>query len=368
MLALIDQYRKELLMVNGLAASTVDTYTISIQAFCNFAKDELKTDPLKVKGPQLLQWIMHLKNTGIGNSRMVNHHYALKSFFAFLQKTSDNASNPAQTLPLLIKRHRQHTKPISTQDAFNLLDSFDQSTWHGLRNYTIVSLTWALGLRTSELTGLNVRDFETGQGKRTGLLRIRGKNKKQRALFVADRLFDELIRYLGHPKAPKKKRAPLFQTVSKTTAISNSRVQRIDKDQANKAGITGAVIPRVLRHAFATEMYHQNVPLTAIQAMMGHDSVAETSVYVHVSDKLKQLESLYFDHHQITVNGKGKKVRTLHMNDELIEIISQYLAIRELFYNSWLTPALFISKKGNRIAIRTMEDNLKKILLQTNFH
>ena len=56
------------------------------------------------------------------------------------------------------------------------------------------------------------------------------------------------------------------------------------------------------------------------------------------------------------------------MNEELIEILSQYLAVRELFYNNWLTPALFISKKGNRLAIRTMEDNLKKILLQTDFH
>ena len=80
------------------------------------------------------------------------------------------------------------------------------------------------------------------------------------------------------------------------------------------------------------------------------------------------LANLDFDSHKITVIGKGKKPRTLHMNDELIEILSQYLAVRELFCNSWLTPALFISKKGNRIAIRTMEDNLKKILLQTDFH
>ncbi len=80
------------------------------------------------------------------------------------------------------------------------------------------------------------------------------------------------------------------------------------------------------------------------------------------------IANLDFNNHQITVIGKGKKPRTLHMNDELIEILSQYLAVRELFYNSWLTPALFISKKGNRIAIRTMEDNLKKILLQTDFH
>ncbi len=79
------------------------------------------------------------------------------------------------------------------------------------------------------------------------------------------------------------------------------------------------------------------------------------------------LKNLDFDSHKITVMGKGKKPRTLHMNDQLIEIISHYLAVRDLFLNSWLTPALFISKKGNRLAIRTMEDNLKKILLCVDF-
>lgn len=288
MIALIDQYQKELLKVNGFAASTVETYILSVKAFCSFAKNELEMDPIKVKGPQLLKWILYLKNTGIGRSRLENHHYALKSFFTFLQKTGDNTSNPAQTLPLLIKRQRQRTKPISTQDAFKLLDSFDQSSWHGLRNYTMVSLLWALGLRTSELTGLKVRSFETGHGKQIGLLRIRGKNKKQRALFVVDRLFDDLTRYLIHPQSPRKKPAPLFQG-QPDTAISNNRVQRIVKDQAIKAGMATSVTPRVLRHSFATEMYHRNVPLSAIQAMMGHDSIADTSIYIHVSDKLKQL-------------------------------------------------------------------------------
>ena len=48
MLAMIDLYRKELLKVNGFAASTVDTYTISIKAFCSFAKNELHIDPVNV--------------------------------------------------------------------------------------------------------------------------------------------------------------------------------------------------------------------------------------------------------------------------------------------------------------------------------
>jgi len=69
---------------------------------------------------------------------------------------------------------------------------------------------------------------------------------------------------------------------------------------------------------------------------------------------------------KITVIGKGKKPRTLHINDELMEILCQYLAVREQFYNYWLTPALFVSKKGNRLAIRTMEDNFKNILLYSS--
>ena len=158
-----------------------------------------------------------------------------------------------------------------------------------MRNYIIVSIFWALGLRTSELTGLKVRDFQTGHGKRIGLLRVRGKNKKQRAQFVVDRLFDALLSYLAHPQSPKKKLAPLFPADTKTTAVTNDRVQRMVKDQGKKAGIQAGVTPRVLRHSFATEMYHQNVPLSAIQTMMGHDSIADTSVYIHVSDKLKQI-------------------------------------------------------------------------------
>jgi integrase/recombinase XerD len=152
----------------------------------------------------------------------------------------------------------------------------------------MVAVLWALGLRTSELTSLKVKSFETGHGKKIGLLRIRGKNKKQRALFVVDRLFDDLTRYLAHPQSPEKKRAALFPA-QPDTAISNNRLQNIVKQHAKKAGIKSRVTPRVLRHAFATEMYHQNVPLNAIQLMMGHDSIADTSIYVHVSDKLKQL-------------------------------------------------------------------------------
>ena len=78
------------------------------------------------------------------------------------------------------------------------------------------------------------------------------------------------------------------------------------------------------------------------------------------------LTDIDLEEKNITVTGKGNKPRTLHMNTELIDILCQYIAVRDRFCNSWLTPALFVSKKGNRLAIRTMEDNFKNILFYSS--
>ena len=78
------------------------------------------------------------------------------------------------------------------------------------------------------------------------------------------------------------------------------------------------------------------------------------------------IESIDIKNKKITVIGKGNKRRTLYMNAELISILSEWLAIRNNFLNSEKADALFISKKGNRLAIRTMEDNLKKIVRKAN--
>ncbi len=151
----------------------------------------------------------------------------------------------------------------------------------------IISMLWGLGLRLNELTSLMVKSFEPGHGKRTGLLRVKGKNRKQRALFVVDKLYDTLIEYLDDPQSPNKKNAPLFP-VEKGTAISNDRLQRMIKQYCSRANIKERVTPHVLRHSFATEMYHHNVPLSAIQSMLGHSNIAETSIYIHVSDQLQR--------------------------------------------------------------------------------
>jgi len=289
MIALIDEYQHELNSIFGFAEDTVENYVSCIVAFCAWVKDELHISPIDVQGSHVLKWMMELKEKGLSYSRLEHHKSALKTFYAMLIKMKIVRKNIASTLPSLRKRGISSVVPVSRDTVGKLLNVVDQSSWVGKRNYMIISMLWALGLRISELTGLSVGSFEPEhdpKGK-TGLLRVKGKNRKQRALFVVDKLYDNLIAYLSHPQSPKRKRDSLF-AVESGKAISNSRVQKKIKEYCTEAGIKERITPHVLRHSFATEMYHANVSLDAIQAMMGHDKMAETAVYIKVSDRLKK--------------------------------------------------------------------------------
>ena len=60
------------------------------------------------------------------------------------------------------------------------------------------------------------------------------------------------------------------------------------------------------------------------------------------------LENIDLKKNKIIVIGKGNKPRSLHINSELCDILCQYLAVRDQFYNSWLIAPNFASHRGVR--------------------
>jgi len=87
---------------------------------------------------------------------------------------------------------------------------------------------------------------------------------------------------------------------------------------------------------------------------------------VHLLD----ISDIDFDKKKLTVIGKRNKRRTLHLDNEMNAILIAWLAVRKHFLNHEISKALFLSKKGNRIAIRTIEYNFQNILskLDINVH
>jgi integrase/recombinase XerD len=284
-------YHKELATVAGFAPDTVENYEICLGKFFEFAASHLNIDPLAAGAKELLAWMTHLKGQRLSRSRLNHHRAALKHFFELLVKQKKRPDNPAELLFTLRKKTSDRNQPLNPAITLKLLRSMKRDTWIEERNFMIISMLWALGLRIAELTSLEVGSFEPEYEPKMnlGLLRVGGKGNKERVLFVVDKLYRNLVGYLQHPETPKQKNAPMFSTHNNSNkAISTDRARYMIKEVAAEAGIELYITPHILRHSFATDMYANDVPVAAIEAMLGHTTTDETAIYIHVSKARKQ--------------------------------------------------------------------------------
>ena len=284
----IELFRKELIEIACLTDNTVGIYLAMIYAYADYAKSVLHINLIDSKARHLHKWLYYLKTKNKGYNFIKDSKVALNKFFAFLVKTGHRESNPADKLPRVKVPKSTLNKPLATDTLVKLLNSFDKTTWMGMRNFTIIAMLWALGLRVKELRAIKRRDIdlEYDPDNKTGTLLVHGKGGKERTLFIVDDLFDTLFHYLRLKKTPKAGDSLIFPG-SKRPVIGRSRVRQMIMESAAKAGITSRVTPHVFRHTFATDMYKRKVPVEAIKDMMGHEAIRETSVYVHITDELQ---------------------------------------------------------------------------------
>jgi integrase/recombinase XerD len=78
-------------------------------------------------------------------------------------------------------------------------------------------------------------------------------------------------------------------------ALDRTRVWRLLRELATRAGLTTLPSPHTLRHSFATHLVEGGADLRAVQELLGHASLATTQRYTHVD--AKRLKKLHGKHH-----------------------------------------------------------------------
>ena len=151
----------------------------------------------------------------------------------------------------------------------------------GLRDRAALELLYGGGLRVSELTGLRPGDLDLERG----LVRVEGKGGRQRIVPMGRLAADAARRYLsrGRPHLGKQQEAAAFLLNARGRRISRQGVFGIVRSHAAAVGIEQPVTPHVLRHSFATHLLERGADLRVVQELLGHESLATTQVYTHVS-------------------------------------------------------------------------------------
>jgi integrase/recombinase XerD len=148
-----------------------------------------------------------------------------------------------------------------------------------LRDYAMLYLLYATGMRVSELVGLPVN----GCSLTAGHVRILGKGGKERIVPFGEIAAERLREYLesGRPALVKKISPYLFLS-NRGTAMTRTRFWQIVNALAISAGIRRSISPHMLRHSFASHLLAGGADLRAVQMMLGHSDITTTQIYTKI--------------------------------------------------------------------------------------
>ncbi len=175
-----------------------------------------------------------------------------------------------------------------------LMAAPDTSTPLGLRDQCMLELLYATGMRVSELVDLQLDQLLA----ESALLRVMHPNQQAERLIP---LSPETVVYLEQ-YVTKARPLILHSRTSEALFISTHGTQMtrqsfwlIVKKYAKKAGISMALSPHSLRHAFATHLLNNGADLHVVQLLLGHKNPSTTQIYNHITRE--RLKKLHAEHH-----------------------------------------------------------------------
>lgn len=278
----VDRFASYLREVRGVAETTISSHSGRLRAFLNFLRFDGTAAPLRRLEPRQIE--AFLRKSARTNDRFSMQHI-VATVRSYLKERHAQGVLP-RPLHLQIDTPRVYRgerlpRALAWDQVQALIQSIDRSEPFGRRDFTLLYLAAAYGLRSGELVRLTLDDIDW----RGGTLLIRQtKTRQTLRLPLTDEAADVLIDYLrkAHLKSTLRQlflrtRAPFIPL--QPTAVSHALERRLR--------CSGLNLPpfgtHVLRHSFATRLMQQGVSIKAIGDALGHRNIESTSTYLRLN-------------------------------------------------------------------------------------
>ena len=289
---LIDRFCDHLWLEDGLANLTLAAYRRDLMAFGGWLEEARKQVLKAAVSGDIEAYLAWRYSQHTQPRSAARYTSTLKRFYRYLLRESLISADPTINLDSP-KIPRSLPKTLSEDDVERLLDSTDTNTPLGLRDRAMLETLYATGLRVSELVGLKL----TAVNLNDGVLRVTGKGNKDRLVPLGEESVQWLKRYLTDSR-PLLLCRQVSDTVFVTTrgaGMTRQAFWYLIKRHAAVAGITRALSPHTLRHAFATHLLNHGADLRVVQMLLGHSDISTTQIYTHVARE--RMKKLHAQHH-----------------------------------------------------------------------
>jgi len=286
---------------------TLKSYKEDLEALTEYLYDLFGgrvPEPSEVTTQHLRGYQVAMHEAGYASATIARRLASLRSFYRFGQREPwAEEKNPAEPLHTpKVKRKLPYF--LSTEEVGQLLEAPPGGDPFGLRDRAMLETMYSAGLRVSELVGMNLGDLSLTEG----LVRIRGKGKKERFAPLGSHAVKAIRSWFSHRKkllagemdilgrtrsVPKRSRAakiptntppantPLFLNKfgGRMTTRSTARMLVKYLEQTN---LDTRTTPHTLRHSFATHLLNNGADIRSVQQLLGHKSLVTTQIYTHL--------------------------------------------------------------------------------------
>ena len=293
------RYYQYLKLEKGFSDNTIEAYMRDLDKFLSFLEDE-HIDPHSVDLDTFHRFSAAIIDIGIHPTSLSRILAGVHSFYTFMVLTGELDSDPMELLEF--PKKPQHLPDVLSVAEVDAIESeIDLSLPEGQRNKAIIEVLFSCGLRVSELCTLKLSDLYLDEG----FIRVNGKGSKQRLVPISDKAVKELrLYFIDRNTINIKPGYEDFVFISKRKKnISRIMVFHFLKELVEKAGIHKTVSPHTLRHSFATSLLEGGANLRAIQAMLGHESIGTTEIYLHTDTT--RLRDEIMEHHPRNKKGQA---------------------------------------------------------------
>lgn len=301
----VTEFLEYLAVEKNRSPKTIQVYQHYLDRFSAWLGKDIALEQITLDHVRKFRLFLHKFFDERGNPLSLKtqtyHIIALRSLFRYALRRDVPCIAPDKIeLPKLDPQEVQFLTP---EELEKLLHTPDDSAMTGLRDRAIMELFFSTGLRVSELASLNKHLVNAESGE----MRVVGKGRKERIVFISERAREWLKKYLARRQDEQEAafvgykgkgagQDPSPKVQANATRLTPRSIERVLEKHVLAAGLVKKITPHTLRHSFATDLLMNGADIRSVQTLLGHASISTTQIYTHITNKqLKEVHTRFHD-------------------------------------------------------------------------
>lgn len=270
--------------LTALSANTVAAYGRDVADFVGWAERLRLGGPGDVDPRVLRRYLAYLATRRLARRSIARKAAALRRYFAWLRRTGAIPTDPSRRLTAP-RGDGRLPHVLKAEELDVLLGDVPGDDPIGRRDRAVVEVLYGSGLRVGELCGLRPADVDLTRGQ----VRVWGKGAKQRQLPMSQASVEAVRAWVEAARA-----AMVTAATPADALFLNRRGHRLTPRDVRRIldrRAASPTHPHALRHTYATHLLDGGADLRAVQELLGHEDLATTQLYTHVSKE--RLRTVY---------------------------------------------------------------------------